>query len=303
MAKKSYILGIDVGGTNIRAGLVDKNYQLSDFVIESSEQLMDDKQAVNHLISFIKKIMKRLESNKEIIGISIGFPSTIDKDRKKILSTPNIVGLDNIEIVDRLEEVLHIKTYINKDVNMLMLFDMFYHNIGDQGVVAGFYLGTGLGNAICINGNLLIGKNGAAAELGHIPTRDNQEQCGCGNQGCVENYASGRYLRRICLEKLNDTFIGDVFLNYSHHPTIKKFITDLAIPVAAEINILDPHYIIIGGGLIHMKNFPKKQLETAIHQYTRKPYPEQNMEIVYSIHGQENGVIGAGIHAFKEMKA
>lgn len=302
LTESKYVLGIDVGGTNIRAGLVDSEYQLSVFVIESVEQIIQENKTVENLILFIKRFIEEQAKNKNIIAISIGFPSTIDKDRKKILSTPNIAGLDNIDIVDEIEKSLNIKVYINKDVNMLMMHDMYRENVPDKGLTTGFYLGTGLGNAIAFNGHLLIGKNGAAAELGHIPSRGHSDPCGCGNNGCVETFASGKYLRKLCDDNFKDTFIGDIFKNHKDDPIIKNFIRDLAIPIATEINILDPDYIIIGGGVVQMEGFPQELLEEAIHEFARKPYPDQNLKFLYSNSGQKNGVIGAGIYALKEIQ-
>lgn len=303
MAENTYVVGVDIGGTNIRIGLVDYKYNVTNFVLESSNQIIDDdmNEESKKLIKFIKKYIDNQNKNIKIIALSIGFPSTIDRERKKILSTPNIKGFENLEIVSEIELNLGIKTFINKDVNMLILFDMFEEKILDRGITAGFYLGTGLGNAICIDGKFLLGKNGAAAEIGHIPSRNNYEICGCGNIGCVETFASGKNLKKICKNELKNVFIGDVFKLYKDNPLIKDFIRGVAIPIATEINILDPDYIILGGGVIHMDEFPKKLLEKNIREYTRKPYPESNLEFKYSKKGQKNGVIGAGIYAYREM--
>lgn len=301
MDDNRYILGIDIGGTNIRAGLVAEDYSLCSFLFESSEQIIDPDNATGKLILFIRRCLRELAKDKIIEAISIGFPSTIDKSRKKVLSTPNIGGFNNINIVDELESDLNIRTYINRDVNMLMLYDMYQGSIPDEGITAGFYLGTGLGNAISIGGNLLIGKNGAAAELGHIPTRGHYDECGCGNKGCVETFASGKYLKRLCDEHFKNTAICDIFIEQKDSLIIKEFIRDLAIPVAIEINILDPDYIILGGGVIQMAEFPTEEFEKAIREFVRKPYPEENLNFLYSVPGQENGVIGAGIYAFKML--
>lgn len=300
--EKEYILGIDVGGTNIRAGLVDNEYQLCGFMIESSAQIVDEVDATGKLTEFVKSYIDKQAQGKNVVAISIGFPSTIDKSRKKVLSTPNIKGLNNVDVVDALEENLGITTFINKDVNMLMLFDMYKGSIPDNGITTGFYLGTGLGNAISIEGELLIGKSGAAAELGHIPSRDVDGQCGCGNRSCMELFASGKHLRELCDLHFPQTHISDVFKEHANHPIIQKFIHDLAIPVSTEINILDPDYIIIGGGLPQMEEFPKEQLESAIHEYARKPYPEKTLSFSYSVPMQENGVIGAGIYGMKQIR-
>ena len=301
--EERFVLGIDVGGTNIRAGLVDTQFGLHEFKMEKTANITAGGNTVENLIELVKKYLAEHAEGRQVVGISIGFPSTIDKSRRVILSTPNVAGLNNLNIVDVMEEKVGIPTFINKDVNMLMLFDMHHGSIPDDGITTGFYLGTGLGNAISINGELLIGKNGAAAELGHIPTRDGESlgKCGCGNTGCMELFASGKYLQHLCDTCFEGTFIGDIFEKHGDHEIIHKFVHDLALPVAAEINILDPDYIILGGGLTQMKAFPKELLEAAIHEHARKPYPERNLKFVYSVPGQENGVIGAGIHGFKQL--
>lgn len=302
MIEEEFMLGIDVGGTNIRAGLVDRDFQLHHFLIQGISFITESKDSVAMMITFIQEYLKKYGEDKNVVGISIGFPSTIDRDRKILLSTPNITGLNNINIVERLESALGKTVYINKDVNMLMLFDMYSREIPNEGMVLGFYLGTGVGNVIVSDGEILIGKNGAAAELGHIPSKGNEDLCSCGNRGCIETFASGKGLQRVCKEYFQDVFIGDIFTKYREHPRIKEFVRDLAIPIATEINILDPDYIILGGGLLQMKDFPRQEFELAIHQMVRKPYPEENLTFTYAVLGQENGVIGAGIHGFKEKK-
>lgn len=302
MLLKKYVVGIDIGGTNIRAGMLDEDYHLKNFVIESSEQIQSDTFAVEKLIDFVMDYLKSYDLNREVCAISIGFPSTIDRECKKVLSTPNVIGFENVNVVDMFMERIEIPTYINKDVNMLLLFDMYNGKIPEEGITTGFYMGTGLGNAIAIEGQILRGRNGAAAELGHIPSRNMQGECGCGNKTCVELFASGKHLKYLCDTYFKGTFIGDLFKKHSEHEILQTFVNDLAIPVATEINILDPDYIILGGGLPQMEGFPRELLEKAIRRYTRKPYPEENLEFIYSVPEQENGVVGAGVYAFKQMK-
>lgn len=301
--EKRFVLGIDVGGTNIRAGLVDEQYRLHEFAIVKTAGITADNRTVENFIAYIREFLAENAASKNVAAISVGFPSTIDSTRRIVVSTPNIPGMDNLHFVDVLEKELGIPTFVNRDVNMLMLFDMYKGSVPSEGITVGFYLGTGLGNAISINGEVWLGKNGVAAELGHIPTRDGEALgvCGCGNVGCMELFASGKYLQQLCDTYFEGTFIGDIFEKHGDHEIIRKFINDLAIPIAAEITILDPNYIILGGGLTQMKAFPKELLSKSIHKYTRKPYPEQNLEFIYSEPGQENGTVGAGIYAFKML--
>lgn len=299
-----YVLGLDIGGTNIRFGLVNEAYELKDFVIRPSRILGQNRDTVQNLIRMISEYLEDYGRNKKrkITAVSMGFPSTIDRDRKMVLSTPNIEGLDNVPIVERLQKELQIPVYIETDVNMLLLYDMFCNHLPPKGIACGFYLGTGFGNAISVDGKILAGKNGAAAELGHIPVRGIHGKCGCGNESCIELIASGYKLARLCTEYFPEITIGEVFTKYSGHPVIRQFIDDLALAAAAEINILDPEYVILGGGLLKMKDFPVSELEQAVYKYARKPYPADTLSYLYSKPGQENGVIGAGILAFDRIK-
>ena len=83
---------------------------------------------------------------------------------------------------------------------------------------------------------------------------------------------------------------------------MKAQIEAMAAAVASEVNILDPDYVILGGGLLQMADFPLKQLEEGIHRHTRKPYPEANLRLLYSDAKQENGIIGAGIYAWRKWE-
>ena len=141
MSESGYVLGIDVGGTNIRLGLVDSSYEAHDFVKESTEQIMGEEgRAPAKLVDVVKKYIITYSNGREIRCISIGFPSTIDKSRKEILSTPNIPGFDHVKMAELMEEGTGISTILEKDVNMLMMFDMFDRNIPDEGITTGFYL-------------------------------------------------------------------------------------------------------------------------------------------------------------------
>lgn len=297
-----YVLGLDIGGTNTRMGLVDENYQLTDFEIVKTEELQKGGDTVDNFITVLRSYLKEHADGKEIAAVSAGFPSTIDRERKVVLSTPNIEGFNQIAIVDRLKEEFGIPAYIETDVDMLILYDMFANQIPGRGITCGFYFGTGLGNAVVINGELLVGKTGAAAELGHIPTRGVEGSCGCGNKNCIELIASGYHLRDICDKVFPDVHISDVFVKCLDTPEIVQFIDDLALAVATEINILDPDYIILGGGLTQMPGFPFERLEACIYKYARKPFPAQELSYLYSKQAQENGVIGAGILGFKKLK-
>lgn len=290
------ILGMDIGGTNLRSGFVDERFELTDFRITSSQTICGGN-APEKLAAYIRG---RIAENREKpVAVSIGFPSTLDKDRKRLLSTPNLEGLNNLDMVAQLEQALGLPVYIDRDVNLLFYCDCYAHHLTGN-VMIGCYVGTGFGNVIALDGEILVGKNGVAAELGHIPVRGLKQDCPCGNEGCVEMIASGKAL--IALQENHypgESFV-DIFARHAKDEPIRAFINDLALPIATEINILDPDEIILGGGVLQMEGFPKDALEAAIRSHTRKPYPEAALSFHYSGEKQENGVIGAGILAFRK---
>lgn len=300
MHKNNYVLGIDIGGTNFRLGLVTSEGELFSFVIQKSGILVSYDDSLNNLIQAIRIYLENnLDGN--LLGIAIGFPSAISKDRKTVYSTPNLRGFDNVNIVTPLEEAFKVPVFLNKDVNYLLQYDIVQKKLESADIVLGFYIGTGFGNSIYINDKFLEGKNGVAGEVGHIPVFKNKAACGCGNEGCIEVFASGKRLREIRDEYFNETDIEDIFTKHNNEEIIIEFIEALSIPIATERNILDPDYIIIGGGVLQMKDFPIKAFEKFIFKHTRKPYPADNFNILYSTQNQSTGVVGSAYYAFKKI--
>jgi len=296
-----YVLGVDIGGTHIRAGLVDNCFQLSDFVIHSSPSILADQPMAN-IIAFIRDYCARHLEHQLPLAISIGFPSTLSKDRQMLLNTPNIGGLNQIPVVRELKAAFQTEILINRDVNLLVYYDMHVLDIEPQAMTTAFYFGTGLGNAISINGELLVGKNGVAAELGHIPMPDNNRICGCGNVGCIETLASGRHLEEIRDSFFPDCKIADLFRYHAQSVQLNRFVDHMAIPVATEVNIIDPDYVILGGGILQMNGFPYEAFLERIKERIRAPYPRANIAILRAHQEQNNGVVGAGIYAHRTLQ-
>ena len=298
MRKNTEVLGLDIGGTNIRIGLVDMEGHINHFEIGASQHVFNN-DAVHGLIAFIRDYLSRVTDGHMPDGVALGFPSSVSKDRRTLLSTPNITGLDGLAIVDILEPSLGVPVFVDRDVNMLFYCDKQLHGIPDTGIVLGFYIGTGFGNVIAIDGKILIGKNGVAGELGHIPMRTAHEICGCGNEGCAELFASGIRLQAICSQSFPGTDISEIFVLHRNSPQVEEYLEDLSLPIATEITILDPECVLIGGGVVQMQGFPVERLEYYIRKHTRKPFPAENLRVLYSESRQENGVIGAGLHAIR----
>lgn len=297
------VIGIDIGGTNFRIGYVSREGELSFFEKCSSQKLLGEN-AVMNLKEEIEAYMERHQLNEKVLAVTIGVPSMVSKDKSFVFSTPNLKGLENIDLGHKLSELLKIPVLVDRDVNYLLINDIKKYNLDPDRTktVLGMYFGTGLGNAVYINGHLHVGKNGAAGELGHIPLYGLEEKCPCGNVGCAELKCSGIHLTRICKEYFPETDISEVFTKYADTRIVKEYVDTLAIPMSAEITILDPDYVVMGGGVISMKDFPISRLIEQIKMRARKPYPSENLEFVFPDHTQVSGVVGGAYSAYEIME-
>ena len=297
---KPLVLGIDIGGTHIRLGLVTEDYEVLGFHKEKSQPVLETSDPLGKLETLVKDFVKA--NNAQVKAASIGFPSTIDAARKVVVSTPNIKSLQNLKVVEDLGARLKVPVFINRDVNYILLSDL--EDLKERMTprnVCGFYIGTGLGNTIMIEGRLLIGKHGTAAELGHLHVPGFTGKCGCGGEGCIELLAGGLALAKIREEYYPDTAIEEIFTLYRNTKPLKEYIKNLASAVASEIVIIDPDVSIFGGGVVQMKDFPKEDFENCIYSYARRPCPQGSLKFIYVKDSQESGVRGAGIYAYKRL--
>ena len=296
-----YAIGIDIGGTNLRIGLVNESDVLSGYEQYPQADILKDN-APEKLADFIDSYIKRHNAQNAIIAICAAFPAAIDKNRAVVLNAPNISGFNGVNVKSLLQKRLGIPVFIEKDVNALLFYDLYRYKINHGSTTIACYIGTGLGNSIYINGKIHNGFNGVAGELGHIPSWDNDNVCTCGNKACVEAYVGGKHLDMLQKNEFPNTPIGNLFAEHGNSPMLDKYVRRLAAIIATEINIIDPQTVILGGGVPSMAEFPLDRLIQYIRQHSRKPMPENNLVFVCSESTGENGVIGAGALAWNQTK-
>jgi allose kinase len=291
--QEHYIIGLDVGGTYVRIGAQKYDGELIKFEKVLRETVLGGSTPIGGIGAFIATYIETNFYEEKIDAIGIGFPSTLSKDRRTIYRTPNIDGLENSPMSDILEQKLKTTVFIEKDVNILFKWDIYNERLPEKGIGLGIYFGTGIGNAITINGDLFIGKDGIAGELGHVPVIEGAGICGCGNTGCFECYASGRRLVEIREAYFKNTEIRNLFLEHGTSEILGKFVDAMACVVATEINIFNPHFIILGGGIVNMKNFPRELLNDCIYGHSQHSTPCGTLPLCYSDDSDKNGVLGA----------
>ncbi|MDO4477887.1 MAG: allose kinase [Lachnospiraceae bacterium] len=297
--KKRYALGIDIGGTNIRFGIVSNDFELICDERRSSQELLG-KKGVEGLIEGTRDFLSRNARDIVVEGIGVDVPGPVSSDHNFVYSVPKLKGLQNVALGSALSEAVGIPVYVGHDVDFLMNYDIKKMNLdpNHEKTILGFYLGTGLGNGLYINGRLHAGKHGVTGELGHAPLYGVTDVCDCGLEGCTEIRTSGKALAILAEQLFPDTYIGDIFTKHGDHPRIIQFVKEAALPMASEISILDPDYVILGGGVINMADFPIKMLEDEITRRTRHPLPAEDLHFLHATDGQNTGVIGGCIIVF-----
>ena len=303
---KDFIIGIDIGGTHLRIGAVDRKGVVHFFEKRESREVCAESGSSQKLIALIRAYILRNGLEERIAALAIGFPSTVSRGKRTVYSSPNLPlggenGLDGQDVVQLLGDALNLPVFLDKDTNFLLQYDLVRLQLKEKGCTIGIYYGTGIGNAVFLDGKFLVGKHGVACELGHIPFFGNEQICGCGSRGCAETQAGGYVLRNLWPEHFGSEPFSELFLRHASDPRIQKFIEAMAIPFATEMNIFDPDQVLIGGGVVEMAGFPMETLLGYFREFVRKPYPGEDFSLLRASSAPEAGVVGAAYYAMERM--
>ena len=282
-----YCFGIDVGGTTVKLGLFDETGTVLDKweIVTRSEN-----GGVNILPDIAKAVKDKMaEKNidaKDMIGAGIGVPGPVD-GKGFINKAVNLGWTEKFNVEEKLSALIDMPVKAGNDANVAALGEMWKGGgAGSENVVM-VTLGTGVGGGIIIGGEIVTGAHGAGGEIGHIHVEDNETDCcGCGNKGCLEQYASATGVVRLAKKMLSETSQDSVLRNGE---ISAKAVFDgvkagdaLAVKVAEQFGkylgnaltniaaIVDPEVFVIGGGVskageVLLTYIKKYYLETAFH--------------------------------------
>lgn len=289
------MIGIDIGGTHFRIGVVDETLQLTHFTRVGTKEVFSSADPLADLSDYLAAYIHRTDAAPE--AIVMGFPATVDKARATVLQAPNLPFMEHLPVKEVLGKRLGVPVLVERDVNLSLYYDRMHFGVEDSEVLLGIYFGTGIGNAVMLDGKLLLGKHGVAAELGHIPVDGSCLPCGCGNQGCMENLAGGKYLAHLQATQFPQTPIEALFLRHGDTPQLAQFLHYMALTIATEVNIFDPDCVLIGGGIPAMAGFPWEALVEKTRAHVRKPLPAEDLHLLHAADFPEKGVLGAALYA------
>ena len=221
------VLGIDIGGTSTKIGLVDKSgiIHMEDEISTSGYDSIES--FISQLNRKVQEHVQGLEQEVNICGIGVGAPNG-NFYSGTIEHAPNLEWKGIIPFVELMEKQFSLPTVVTNDANAAALGEMLF---GDARGLRNFLmitLGTGLGSGLVVNGDIVYGHDGFAGELGHIRAMDNGRQCGCGKRGCLETYVSATGIKRTVFELLAEENVDSDFRKIPFSRLKPKLITAMA---------------------------------------------------------------------------
>ena len=243
-------LGIDLGGTKIEAIIIDEQFQVIKRERVDTKREEGYAAILNRIVNLAKFIIKDVPNIESPVGICT--PGTIESETG-LLKNSNTVCLIGKPIQKDMEKKLGISVVMENDANCFALAEATIGAAKKYNVVFGVILGTGCGGGITMLRNIHRGANRIAGEWGHHCLVPGGRECYCGNRGCTEAYISGTALEKEWFELSGErSRVTDIIDSgkYKNHPEWKEnFLKNFGRGLANVIDILDPHAIVIGGGL------------------------------------------------------
>ena len=311
-----YVLGIDIGGTNLVVGAVSETGEkVLGLHTEPTGAVHGADDVLARIVQMARATIEETRAadpDAEIRGLGVGSPGPINIASGKVLLTPNLGWVD-MPVRDRLGDALGLPAVLDNDANCAMAGELWVGAAKGARHAVTFTLGTGIGGGIVVDGKLDHGASDVAAEIGHITIETNGRRCGCGNDGCLEAYASGPAIARRAIEAIEAGADSSIPLIVAGDPAkvtaqtvyeaaaagdplalevVQDTAKYLGVGVANIINILNPEVVVICGGVTRAGDRLFVPLRREVNRRAFKPAVKA-CRIVPGILPGTAGVVGA----------
>ena len=307
----NYYAGIDLGGTNIKCGIVDGNGKL----LAGKSVPTKKERGAEKIILDMAKLVKELngKTGKKLEAVGVGCPGLIDGEGGMVVYSNNLEW-KNVLLKEELQNELSLPVEITNDANAAALGEYFYGAGKKYKSMILLTLGTGVGSGIVLGGKLFEGNRGAGTELGHEVIRAGGEKCSCGRRGCLEAYASASALIRqtqkamernrssmlwtLCGGEENSVTAKTAFEGMrsgdkTSMRVVKKYIGYLGEGITNIINAFHPEAIVLGGGICAEKEELVKRLKREVEGGIFGGAEFAPVEIAVASLGNDAGICGA----------
>lgn len=330
MTPAPYTIGVDLGGTNLRVAAYSKDSGLLE-QIQLPTRLPDGRDAVVRDMSGAIERLIETNSRAALAGIGVGSPGPIELPEGRLRSLPNLPGWDGFELRATIERMLGMPVIVENDANLAALAECLLGKGKSLGVdsLCMLTLGTGVGNGIILGGKVWDGMNGMAGEAGHATVWPDGHICGCGNHGCLEQYASATAVCRMAreaiaggnapglanLQKKNGEFSARTLAEAARagdrdaQKIFDMVGRSLGIGLGALINTLNLPLYVVGGGLAQAwdlfapKMFEELRLRSYVYRFTdgevdAHGHRSAKTHVEPAALGAESGILGACLLPF-----
>jgi glucokinase len=263
-----FSIGVDLGGTNLRIAAVDEQGNLVEKVTLGTKVSLGRDHVIGDMCDAIQRMSEKFGDSAPLLGIGIGVPGIIDMQTGMVRGSPNLPGWEDYPVRAEIERRLKTVVILENDANVAALGEQWLGAAKDFSDMAIFTLGTGVGGGMVLGGAIWHGANGMAGEFGHVTVEPEGQLCGCGNRGCLEQYASATAVVRMAREAIaNDSASALARTASSDAEFSAKSIYNLAIQgdedarrifrqvgrslgivLSAMVNSLNLPIYVIGGG-------------------------------------------------------
>lgn len=308
-----YRVGIDLGGTNIVAGVVNDRHEIVAFAKCKTACPRPSEEIVADMARMTREAVKKADiTMDEVKGVGVGSPGVCNKDTGVVERAANL-GFENLPICAMLSEMLGKKVYIENDANAAALGEFIAGAAKDVDSCVCITLGTGVGGGVIIDGKVFSGSNFAGTELGHTVIEVDGEPCSCGRHGCWEAYASATGLirqTRRAMEEHRDSKMWDIAGSLDRvdgrtpfeamragdaagKAVVDRYIYYIAVGLINMINIFQPEILCVGGGICKEGETLLAPLRKYIDAEQFSKYSEKKTKLCVAALGNDAGIIGA----------
>jgi len=321
--KSDYLVGVDLGGTKIYAGVFDTRLTLIGTAKVSTKADRGANSVIERIARCVLDAVDECDlTPKNIKAVGLGAPGTVDAETGRVVFAPNLKW-ENVPLQKELQKILDLPVFVGNDCNLCML-GVYTHELKSKPRhVAGIFVGTGIGGGLILNGEPHTGANHAAGEIGHTVLQAGGPKCSCGNDGCLEALASRTAIfRRIQAaikdgqktvltdmldDNLKDLRSGDLRKAIRRGDKfVEKIVLDaaqyLGIAVGNLINLFSPEVVVLGGGVIEALEDDMMPVITRVGLAHILRGTEKGIEIISSRLGDHAGIVGAAVLARRAIK-
>ena len=311
-----YYIGIDIGGTNLKAGLVDEGYQITaarkmPLKFESMEQMGE---------TLAEMAIALAEENNiprdQVASVGMGFPGPVDNKRGVVVKTVNI-PIRSMPVAEMFHKYWDLPVYLGNDADCAALGEFYHYEDRNIESLILVTLGTGIGTGIILGGKIHTGINGCAGEGGHIVIVHNGDQCTCGRKGCWERYASANALIRQTIAAMDEhpdsamwglaggalnrvdgrtAFEAMRKGDATARAVVDQYLEYLGEGLSNFVNIFQPEVIALGGGVSHERDEDLLvPLQSMVLEQCFGREAEKHPKLVKARLGNDAGIIGAAL--------